>query len=237
VNANRSRLNWGVFLIVLGAIPLAVEVGLIDRTVTGQVVGLWPIVLIALGIGIMLRFGPAHFAGGLLVAATFGLIGGALIAGGSPGLSGTCVGSVKPSDPSVTRSGGVCLQLEQWGLFGWVIRGQTYTESDLADLIAAFAAAAGRDAPEPGKGERAVGLNGERSAEIALVVRGDDEHVVGADRVVGGGRHARFLLRRGHDRREADQYRDQYRDEKASTARPRLRAVPYMFSTLEITFL
>ncbi|HSJ82237.1 MAG TPA: hypothetical protein VLA91_00320 [Acidimicrobiia bacterium] len=34
---------------------------------------------------------------------------------------------------SVTRSGGVCLQLEQWGLFGWVIRGQTYTETDLAE--------------------------------------------------------------------------------------------------------
>jgi hypothetical protein len=34
---------------------------------------------------------------------------------------------------SVTRSGGVCLQLEQWGLFGWVIRGQTYTEPDLAE--------------------------------------------------------------------------------------------------------
>jgi hypothetical protein len=34
---------------------------------------------------------------------------------------------------TVTRTGGVCLQLEQWGLFGWVIRGQVYTESDLAN--------------------------------------------------------------------------------------------------------
>jgi hypothetical protein len=34
---------------------------------------------------------------------------------------------------SVTRTGGVCLQLEQWGIFGWVIRGQVYTGSDLAD--------------------------------------------------------------------------------------------------------
>lgn len=32
----------------------------------------------------------------------------------------------------VTRDGGVCLQLEQWGMFGWVIRGQTYTASDVA---------------------------------------------------------------------------------------------------------
>lgn len=31
----------------------------------------------------------------------------------------------------ITRTGGVCLQLERWGLFGWVIGGQTYSESDI----------------------------------------------------------------------------------------------------------
>jgi hypothetical protein len=32
----------------------------------------------------------------------------------------------------ITRAGGVCLQLERWGLFGWVIVGQTYSELDVA---------------------------------------------------------------------------------------------------------
>jgi hypothetical protein len=34
---------------------------------------------------------------------------------------------------SIVREGGVCLQLEQWGLFGWVIVGQTYTSADIAE--------------------------------------------------------------------------------------------------------
>ena len=102
---NRSRLNWGLFLIVLGAVPLAVEVGLIDKSLTGQLVTLWPVVLIALGIGLMLRLGPAHTAGGLLVAGTFGLILGALIAGGAPSLAGSCAGNVNAAEPSISRSG------------------------------------------------------------------------------------------------------------------------------------
>jgi hypothetical protein len=32
----------------------------------------------------------------------------------------------------ITRVGGVCLQMEQWGMFGWVIVGQTYSEQDIA---------------------------------------------------------------------------------------------------------
>ncbi len=32
---------------------------------------------------------------------------------------------------SVRRAGGVCLQLEHWGLFGWRIVGQTHTVSDM----------------------------------------------------------------------------------------------------------
>jgi len=32
---------------------------------------------------------------------------------------------------SVTRPGGVCLQLERWGLFGWRIVGQTHSVSDM----------------------------------------------------------------------------------------------------------
>jgi hypothetical protein len=31
---------------------------------------------------------------------------------------------------SIPRLGGVCLQLERWGLFGWDIIGQTYTTAD-----------------------------------------------------------------------------------------------------------
>ena len=37
------------------------------------------------------------------------------------------------STGTVARMGGVCLQLERWGLFGWDILGQSYSAADLAD--------------------------------------------------------------------------------------------------------
>lgn len=40
---------------------------------------------------------------------------------------------VAESSGVVSRLGGVCLQLERWGLFGWAIGGQAYTETDIAD--------------------------------------------------------------------------------------------------------
>lgn len=38
-------------------------------------------------------------------------------------------------ESSIRRSGGVCLQLERWGLFGWKIVGQTHTVSDMQSSV------------------------------------------------------------------------------------------------------
>ena len=35
----------------------------------------------------------------------------------------------------IARTGGVCLQLERWGMFGWVIGGQTYSETDVTNGV------------------------------------------------------------------------------------------------------
>ena len=43
---------------------------------------LWPLLLIAAGVGLLLRRTPFEFLGGLLAAATLGILGGALLAGG-----------------------------------------------------------------------------------------------------------------------------------------------------------
>lgn len=37
------------------------------------------------------------------------------------------------STGTVSRLGGVCLQLERWGLFGWDIIGQSYSVADVED--------------------------------------------------------------------------------------------------------
>jgi hypothetical protein len=76
-------LGWGVFFIVLGGVPLAVAQGWIDPAAVGSWWRFWPLLLIGTGVGLILRRTPAHFLGGLIVAATFGLLLGGLLAGGA----------------------------------------------------------------------------------------------------------------------------------------------------------
>jgi hypothetical protein len=101
---NRGLLNWGVFLVVLGAVPLAVRWGALDASVAGQLLRLWPLILIGLGLGLMLRFSQAAALGGVIVAATAGLLLGAVLAGGSAGISGACVNPNRATGPLETRS-------------------------------------------------------------------------------------------------------------------------------------
>ena len=89
---NRSLLNWGVFLVALGGVPLAVQQGWADASIAGDLWRLWPLILVGIGLGLILRWTPFAWLGGALVAGTFGVIFGALIAGGISGISSACVG-------------------------------------------------------------------------------------------------------------------------------------------------
>jgi hypothetical protein len=82
MRVNRGLLGWGVFFIVLGAVPLAVQSGTLDEDAVRNAWQLWPLILIGIGLGLVL--GRTRFAivGGLVVAVTLGLMGGALIATG-----------------------------------------------------------------------------------------------------------------------------------------------------------
>jgi hypothetical protein len=93
---SRTLLNWGTFFIVLGAIPLAVQAGLLDIAATQQLLRFWPLILIALGIGFLLRVTPLAALGGVIVAATAGMLLGAVLASGVSGVGGfgsACVGT------------------------------------------------------------------------------------------------------------------------------------------------
>ena len=88
---NRGFLGLGVFLLIVGAIPLAVRAGYITVDQIRNVGSLWPLVLIGIGIGILLARTRWAFLGGLLVAATFGVIVGGVLAGGVDSLGfGAC---------------------------------------------------------------------------------------------------------------------------------------------------
>jgi hypothetical protein len=74
----KGRLNWGVFFILLGAVPLAYHQGVVTQSQLGDVWRLWPLVVVGIGVGFILSRTPAYFVGGLIVAATFGLMFGSL---------------------------------------------------------------------------------------------------------------------------------------------------------------
>lgn len=82
MRVNRGLLGWGVFFIALGAVPVAVRSGVIDTAFARRSVELWPLVLVGIGLGLALQRTRAAAVGGLVVALTFGLIGGGLVAGG-----------------------------------------------------------------------------------------------------------------------------------------------------------
>ncbi len=87
---DRGLLRWGVFLIVLGAVPLAVRAGYVDTDTVRRAWELWPLILIGIGLGLLLQRTQAAVVGGLIVSITFGLIGGSLLSVGVEGGFTSC---------------------------------------------------------------------------------------------------------------------------------------------------
>ncbi len=92
---NRRLLYWGVFLVATGGVVLAAGGSGAAGDVIEQALPLWPVVVIALGIGLLLRRTRLATAGGVLAAAMPGLMLGGLIAVG-PRVVPTC-GHVEPA--------------------------------------------------------------------------------------------------------------------------------------------
>jgi hypothetical protein len=102
---NRGLLNWGVFLIAIGVVPLAAQLQIVDAGVAREVLRLWPLILIAVGIGLMLRITALAPLGGLVIAATLGLLLGALLTGGAGAVAGACVGTDRGGGEQASQTG------------------------------------------------------------------------------------------------------------------------------------
>jgi len=76
---NRRFLYWGVFFIAAGVAMLIAASGFVDSEAAAQVLSLWPVLIIALGVGLLLRRTRFDLAGGMLAAATPGLLLGGLV--------------------------------------------------------------------------------------------------------------------------------------------------------------
>jgi hypothetical protein len=77
---NRTLLYTGVFFAAIGVVLLAVDVVRPETTALIDVLRLWPLAVIAVGLGIALRRTQISLASGLLAAAVPGLILGGAIA-------------------------------------------------------------------------------------------------------------------------------------------------------------
>ena len=97
---NRGLLFWGLALITGGAVALAAQQGYIDRDFLAGAWRLWPLVLIAIGISIMVSRTPFAVIGTIVAALAVGSAGGALIAVG-PGVA--ACGGAEPSDLSTEQ--------------------------------------------------------------------------------------------------------------------------------------
>jgi len=99
---HRPALFVGVSLAAAGAVMLAGLGNVAARDAIPQALQLWPVALIALGVGLLVRRTPAAIAG-LVVAATLSgaFVGGAVVA--APNVGAICTADTRT--PDVTRRG------------------------------------------------------------------------------------------------------------------------------------
>ncbi len=91
---NRRFLYGGIFLVTAGAVMLVAQSDAVSDDVVTQALRLWPVVLIALGIGLLLRRTRFGLAGGMVAAAMPGLLFGGLVVA-APRIAPEC-GVVRP---------------------------------------------------------------------------------------------------------------------------------------------
>lgn len=98
---HRGLLFWGLALITGGAVALAAQQGYLDRDLLAGAWRLWPLILIAIGVSILVSRTPFAIVGTIVAALVVGSAGGALIAVG-PGVA--ACGGAEPRQ--LTTEGG-----------------------------------------------------------------------------------------------------------------------------------
>ena len=96
MRVDRRFLYVGLFMVVSGAVLVAADLGVVDTAVLSDIARLWPLALVALGTGIVLRRSQFNLPGGMFAAAIPGLVlGGALAI--APDVAGDCGDDTVPA--------------------------------------------------------------------------------------------------------------------------------------------
>ena len=92
MHIDRRLVGFGLFLITIGVVMVAVRQGVLSEDAARQSWTLWPLILVGVGLSIVLAGRPGAAIGGLVLALTFGaMLGGIAATGAFPG-GGLCKG-------------------------------------------------------------------------------------------------------------------------------------------------
>ncbi len=105
---HRDLAGWGVFFVVAGGVPLAVQTGVVDPAVLDRWWSFWPLILVGIGLGLIFTKTSLEMLGGLIVSGTLGLLAAGILTSGFGGIgdlpSGVC-GPGGGGTPFEPRSG------------------------------------------------------------------------------------------------------------------------------------
>ena len=101
-------LFWGIFFLLLGGIPLLVRAGVLDANAVADAWRLWPLLLVALGVSLILGRTSAGLLGTVLAAVVLGIAAGGVLASGT-----NFIGNVGGCGPGTTTD----QQLQDGGTF------------------------------------------------------------------------------------------------------------------------
>lgn len=103
---HRGYLFWGIFFILLGGIPLLDRLGVIDAAAWGDLWRLWPLIIIAIGLAILVGRSRMAVAGTVVTAVVIGAIAGGSLAAGSGFFNfGDCIPGGEGTMQRTTDSG------------------------------------------------------------------------------------------------------------------------------------
>lgn len=80
---DRNLIGWGLFFVVFGSVLLGVRQGWIPGDLAERAWQIWPLLLVAAGLSLVLAGRPGAWVGGLVAAACLGVVAGGLVSTGT----------------------------------------------------------------------------------------------------------------------------------------------------------
>lgn len=103
---DRRFVGWGIFLIALASLPLAVRQGWMSAAQVADLWRFWPLILVGLGLGLLAGTARLALVGTLVTSLTVGLaLGGGLAASGAANVGIACTGGAAGSGSPAQHSG------------------------------------------------------------------------------------------------------------------------------------